>query len=51
VQSHAGVLAALVPIAALGVRAVEEERFLRRELGGYGAYATRVRSRLMPIVW
>jgi protein-S-isoprenylcysteine O-methyltransferase Ste14 len=50
-QSYAGLLAALVPIAAMGARAVEEERFLRRELGGYDAYAARIRYRLVPFVW
>ena len=49
--STAGVLAALVPIALLAVRIVVEERFLRRELTGYAAYATRVRSRVVPGVW
>jgi len=50
-DSYAGALAALVPIAAVAVRAVEEERFLRRELAGYDAYAVRVRYRLIPFIW
>jgi protein-S-isoprenylcysteine O-methyltransferase Ste14 len=28
-----------------------EERFLRRELPGYAAYAARVRHRLIPGIW
>ncbi len=49
--STAGVLVALVPIAILAVRIGIEEAFLRRELAGYAAYATRVRARLIPGVW
>jgi len=39
------------PIALLSLRAVLEERHLRRELAGYGAYMERVRFRLVPGVW
>jgi protein-S-isoprenylcysteine O-methyltransferase Ste14 len=49
--SSAGAVVALVPIAALGVRIGIEERFLRRELPGYAAYAARVRHRLIPGLW
>lgn len=49
--STVGVLVALVPIAILAVRIRIEESFLRRELSGYTAYATRVASRLVPGVW
>ncbi|MEB2283122.1 MAG: hypothetical protein B6D46_03235 [Polyangiaceae bacterium UTPRO1] len=49
--STAGVLVALVPIALLALRIALEERFLRRELPGYEAYAARVRARLVPGVW
>ncbi len=38
-------------IAALAVRAVNEERMLVAELDGYADYAARVRSRLVPLVW
>jgi len=38
-------------MAALGVRAVREERVLRRALQGYDDYANRVRFRLLPGVW
>ncbi len=49
--SYAGALLALVPIAAVVVRALLEERFLRRTLPGYAAYADRVRYRLVPFLW
>jgi protein-S-isoprenylcysteine O-methyltransferase Ste14 len=44
---------ALAPlfIAALGVRALGEERLLRAELPDYDAYAARVRYRFVPKVW
>jgi protein-S-isoprenylcysteine O-methyltransferase Ste14 len=50
-ESYAGALLASVPIAVLAVRIVFEERFLRRELKGYDAYACRVRYRLIPLLW
>ena len=50
-QSTAGTLAALAPLAVLIVRILLEERFLRRELDGYVAYAGRVRHRLIPLIW
>ena len=37
--------------ALMAARAVLEERTLARELDGYAAYATRVRYRLIPMVW
>jgi protein-S-isoprenylcysteine O-methyltransferase Ste14 len=49
--SIAAMLAALVPIAVLAVRAVFEESFLRRELAGYDDYVRRVPWRLVPHVW
>jgi protein-S-isoprenylcysteine O-methyltransferase Ste14 len=46
---------ALLPGAANAVlmvtRARQEDRMLRAELGGYEAYAHRVRYRLLPGVW
>jgi protein-S-isoprenylcysteine O-methyltransferase Ste14 len=44
---------ALLPVivALLATRAVLEERTLARELAGYAEYATRVRYRLIPMVW
>jgi protein-S-isoprenylcysteine O-methyltransferase Ste14 len=42
-ESYAGALVALAPIAAITVRVLIEERFLRRELPGYEEYTKRVR--------
>jgi protein-S-isoprenylcysteine O-methyltransferase Ste14 len=49
--SYAGALAALVPTAAIVARIFLEERFLRRNLPGYEAYAQKVRYRLVPRVF
>jgi protein-S-isoprenylcysteine O-methyltransferase Ste14 len=49
--SWCGLLFALVPIAGMAVRAVMEERVLRKELPGYDAYMTQVRYRFIPHVW
>ncbi|MGH7837152.1 MAG: methyltransferase family protein [Candidatus Binataceae bacterium] len=46
--SYAAALAATVPIA---LRAMIEEKYLRRELPGYEEYLTRIRYRLIPLVW
>ena len=50
-QSYVAALAAIVPVAIMVVRLVLEERFLRRALPGYTAYAARVRFRLIPGIW
>jgi protein-S-isoprenylcysteine O-methyltransferase Ste14 len=50
-ESYIGALLAIVPIAVLAARSVFEERFLKRELRGYGAYTKKVRYRLIPFVW
>jgi protein-S-isoprenylcysteine O-methyltransferase Ste14 len=50
-QSYAGTLLTVVPIAILAARIRFEEQFLRRELKGYDAYMQRVRYRLIPWVW
>ena len=50
-ESYAAVLGAVVPIGFMVLRLRLEERFLRRELPGYAAYAARVRHRLIPGVW
>jgi protein-S-isoprenylcysteine O-methyltransferase Ste14 len=44
---------AVVPVmsALLAFRAVMEERMLKAELDGYREYASRVRYRLVPMVW
>jgi protein-S-isoprenylcysteine O-methyltransferase Ste14 len=49
--SYAGALAALAPAAAIVARIFLEERFLRRQLPGYEAYARKVRYRLLPRVF
>ena len=49
--SYAAVLLVVPLIAAIALRIVFEERFLRRELEGYDAYARTVRYRLIPFVW
>lgn len=49
--SYAAVLGAVLPLSLMVLRLRLEERFLRRELPGYAAYATRVRHRLIPGVW
>ena len=42
----------IVPVVAFVLwRTAAEDRFLRRELPGYAAYAERVRYRLLPGVW
>ena len=44
---------AIVPVmmALLGLRSMMEERMLTAELDGYAEYLTRVRYRLVPMVW
>ena len=49
--SYAAVLFAAIPLGLLMVRIELEERFLRRELPGYGEYAARVPYRLVPGFW
>ncbi len=50
-ESYAGALFSLVPIATLVLRIFIEERFLRGQLKGYEAYMKRVRYRLIPFLW
>jgi protein-S-isoprenylcysteine O-methyltransferase Ste14 len=50
-QSYVAALLAIFPIVVLATRSVFEERFLKRELGGYEAYTKKVRYRLIPFVW
>jgi protein-S-isoprenylcysteine O-methyltransferase Ste14 len=50
-ESYAGALFATAAIASLVARIVFEERFLRRKLPGYDAYARQVRYRLVPYLW
>jgi protein-S-isoprenylcysteine O-methyltransferase Ste14 len=49
--SYTAALFAVLPIIALAIRIVFEERFLQRELQGYGDYAARIRYRLVPFIW
>src|SRR5208282_1990412 len=51
VAGYPAALLATVPIAAIALRILFEERFLRRELTGYEAYTQRVRCRLIPFLW
>ncbi len=46
-----GLVAALVLICAIGIRAVLEERTLRQELEGYETYMAQVKYRLIPYLW
>ena len=50
-ESYTAALVAVIPVALVVVRLNAEERFLHRELPGYGAYAQRVRHRLLPGIW
>jgi protein-S-isoprenylcysteine O-methyltransferase Ste14 len=50
-ESYAAAVLASAPIAALAVRIVIEERFLKRELPGYDTFTQRVRYRLIPFFW
>jgi protein-S-isoprenylcysteine O-methyltransferase Ste14 len=50
-ESYAGAMMTLIPIAFLIIRILFEEQFLRRELIGYEAYAQKVTNRLIPFVW
>jgi protein-S-isoprenylcysteine O-methyltransferase Ste14 len=46
-----GLLAVAVLMAAIIWRLLDEERFLVRNLPGYGAYREHVRYRLVPYLW
>ena len=46
-----GVLGGLILAVLIAVRAVLEERALRKELAGYDAYMAQVKYRLIPYVW
>jgi protein-S-isoprenylcysteine O-methyltransferase Ste14 len=50
-DSYWGLIPAAVASAVLVVRTAFEDRLLNRELPGYEAYASRVRSRLVPGLW
>src|SRR5271167_4114446 len=46
-----GLLFVPVGFVGMGIRAVGEERMLRRELPGYDTYARQVRFRMLPGLW
>jgi protein-S-isoprenylcysteine O-methyltransferase Ste14 len=46
-----GLLFVPIGIVGIGIRAVGEERMLRRELPGYDDYARQVRFRMLPGLW
>lgn len=46
-----GLVFALLIVVAMAYRALREERTLRAELPGYGAYLERVKYHLIPYVW
>ncbi len=50
-QSCAAAIVSIIPIAAVALRIVYEEEFLKRELPGYEAYTRKVRFRMIPLVW
>ncbi len=46
-----GLLVVPVAVVGIGIRAVGEERMLRRELPGYDHYTQQVRFRMVPGLW
>jgi protein-S-isoprenylcysteine O-methyltransferase Ste14 len=46
-----GLLAGLLMVAMVAIRAVFKERMLRAELKGYDDYKERVKYRLIPHLW
>ena len=46
-----GLLMSVLTIFAIAWRAIDEERFLRKNLPGYAEYCQIVRYRLLPFVW
>jgi protein-S-isoprenylcysteine O-methyltransferase Ste14 len=46
-----GLLMSVLMILAIAWRALDEERFLLKNLPGYAEYCQRVRYRLVPFVW
>jgi protein-S-isoprenylcysteine O-methyltransferase Ste14 len=45
------VLAALILVGLNAIRALKEERLLRKELEGYDFYMSKVKHRFIPYVW
>lgn len=50
-KSFTAAVCAVLPTLLVLLRLTLEERFLRRELPGYGDYARRVQYRLIPGIW
>ena len=50
-QSYAGLIALIAPLAVLIARALVEEKSLQKTLPGYTDYMKRVRYRLVPFIW
>ncbi len=50
-QSYAGLIALIAPLALLIARALVEEKSLQKTLPGYTEYMKRVRYRLVPFIW
>ena len=50
-ESYAALIAVAVPLAALVVTILVEEKTMREALPGYTDYMTRVRYRLVPFIW
>ena len=45
-------LLAIVPMTLVLVwRLLDEEKFLAKNLAGYSEYQSKVRSRLLPLIW
>jgi protein-S-isoprenylcysteine O-methyltransferase Ste14 len=49
--SKAGLLGIALPVLVMAVRILFEERLLARALPGYCDYMTKVRYRLVPLIW
>jgi protein-S-isoprenylcysteine O-methyltransferase Ste14 len=50
-ESYAGAIVMLLPMGALIVRILSEEKFLEGHLAGYLVYKAKVPYRLLPFVW
>jgi len=50
-ESYAGAMLGIIPIAVVALRCVLEEKFLRQNLSGYAEYTRRVRFRMIPYLW
>jgi protein-S-isoprenylcysteine O-methyltransferase Ste14 len=46
-----GLLVVVLKLPVLIWRLLDEERFLRQNLAGYAQYQTKVRYRLLPLIW